>query len=105
MVASPLLLQSPTRLACPFLALTGLPCPLCGGTHACAALVQGDLPGAWAANPGAVGLLVLLCLLALQSVVEGTAGRRLRPWAGPIALRGVLVGLHVSWLGRLADFF
>lgn len=108
MAASPLLLQSPTRLACPFLALTGLPCPLCGGTHACAALVQGEWAQAWAANPGAVGLLALLCALALQWVTEGLAGRRRVqpwPWAGPTAQRWVMGWLFVAWAGRLADFF
>ena len=100
MACAPLLLQGRLNLGCGFLALTGLPCPLCGGTHACAALVQGDVVAAWAANPGVVGLLVVLALLALQWGVEGAAGWRRTnpwPWAGRAAARWVLGGLLLSW--------
>ena len=107
--ATPLLLAADSRLnihlGCGFLALTGLPCPLCGGTHACAALVQGDWAAAWAANPGAVGLLLVLALLALQWVLEGVAGWRRRrpwPWASAVAMPLVLGGLLLSWAVTLA---
>lgn len=105
MAAAPLLLASGLGLGCGFLALTGLPCPLCGGTHACAALLQGDAAAAWAANPGVVGLLLVLALLALQWTAEGAVGwRRLRPWpwAGAAAARWVLGGLLLSWVVTLA---
>ena len=36
---------------CPFRALTGIPCPTCGTTHAAVALLRGDVGGALAANP------------------------------------------------------
>jgi Protein of unknown function (DUF2752) len=42
---------------CPFRALTGLPCPFCGGTTAAVRLGHGDLRGAVAASPIAVLLL------------------------------------------------
>ena len=105
--ATPLLLAADSRLnlGCGFLALTGLPCPLCGGTHACAALVQGDWAAAWAANPGALGLLLVLALLALQWALEGAAGwRRSRawPWGGAAAARWVAGGLLLSWATVLA---
>src|SRR3989344_9059169 len=45
--------QGGLGLGCGFRALTGMPCPLCGGTHACAALVQGDWAAARGAHPGA----------------------------------------------------
>ncbi len=97
--------QGGPGLGCGFRALTGLPCPLCGGTHACAALVQGDLTAAWAANPGAVLLLLWLALLAGQAVVEGALGRHRVggwPWWHPAVLAAVGGGLVVSWLVRLA---
>ena len=76
----PLWLERHIGPGCAFRAVTGLPCPLCGGTHACAAWVQGDWPGAWAANPGAVGLLVWMGLAAAQWGMEGLlGGRRVRP--------------------------
>ena len=107
MAASPWMLQSAVGPGCLFRAATGLPCPLCGGTHACAALVQGEWGAAWQANPGAVGLLVALTLLALQWVAEGGAGRqRVRPWpwSGAGALRWVAGSLLVSWMARLAGW-
>ena len=35
---------------CPFRALTGLPCPVCGGLRAVNDLTSGDLPAAWGSN-------------------------------------------------------
>jgi len=106
MVSSPWWLgQGGLGVGCGFRALTGLPCPLCGGTHACAALVQGDLAVAWSANPGALVLLLWLVLLAGQAVAEGALGRRrvVRwPWWHPAVVTAVGGGLVLSWLARLA---
>lgn len=96
--------QDGLGVGCGFRALTGMPCPLCGGTHACAALVQGDWAAAWAANPGALVLLLWLLLLAGQAVVEGAQGRRRVarwPWWHPAALAAVGGGLVLSWVLRL----
>ena len=72
-------------LPCPWLALTGTLCPLCGGTHVGIALLHGDLAAAWAANPfvlvGLLGLTVLGLLWTLEAF--GGPGVRL-----PRALRG-----------------
>ncbi len=106
MAATPLWLERHIGPGCAFRAVTGLPCPLCGGTHACAAWVQGDWSGAWAANPGAVGLLVWMGLAAAQWGMEGLlGGRRVRPWpwARPAALQAVVAGLLVSWVVRLVS--
>ncbi len=106
MVATPWWLgQGGLGLGCGFRALTGMPCPLCGGTHACAALVQGDWAAAWAASPGALVLLLWLVLLAGQAVVEGAQGRRRVarwPWWHPAALAAVGGGLVLFWVLRLA---
>lgn len=105
MAATPWWLEHGASVGCVFRALTGLPCPLCGGTHACAALVQGDWAGAWAANPGALGLLALLALWALQAAAEGALGWRRAyqwPWARPVALQLMLGGLLLSWGMRVA---
>jgi hypothetical protein len=42
---------APLAPACPFRALTGIPCPTCGTTHAAVALLHGHLTAALAANP------------------------------------------------------
>ena len=97
--------QGGLGLGCGFRALTGMPCPLCGGTHACAALVQGDWAAAWAANPGALVLLLWLLLLAGQAVVEGAQGRRRVarwPWWHPAVLAAVGGVLVLFWVLRLA---
>lgn len=36
---------------CPFRAITGIPCPTCGTTHAALALLNGQLGDAFSANP------------------------------------------------------
>jgi hypothetical protein len=67
--AAPLLLATGVPL-CGFRHLTGQPCPLCGGTHACAALAQGDLMVAWQANPGLMPLFVIAAAHAAQLAWE-----------------------------------
>lgn len=104
MAATPQWLRSGVGPGCPFRALTGLPCPLCGGTHACAALVQGDWAGAWAASPGALLLLLLASLWAAQWGLEGLRGQqRVQPWpwGHPWALLGVAVAVLGLWVLRL----
>ena len=56
---------------CPFRALTGVPCPFCGGTTAAVNLGHFDALGALRANPvvvaGAVALVTMPAMLALRS--------------------------------------
>jgi hypothetical protein len=53
---------APFAPACPFRAITGIPCPTCGTTHAALALLNGRLGEALAINPlaTAAGLAFLL---------------------------------------------
>jgi hypothetical protein len=55
-------------LPCPFHALTGLLCPLCGSTRALAALLRGDL------------LLALRCNMLTVAAVLWAAGFAVRLW-------------------------
>jgi hypothetical protein len=64
---------------CPFLALTGWQCPLCGGTRMGAALLQGDLAGAYALNPLVLVALTGLGALAVLWAVEVAGGPAARP--------------------------
>ena len=61
-------------VACPFRALTGWDCPLCGGTRMGAALLHGDLVVAFLANPLALIGLVVLGLLGRR--LDDRGGRR-----------------------------
>jgi hypothetical protein len=45
------LVLAPYVPACPFRAITGIPCPTCGTTHAALALLSGRLGDAFTANP------------------------------------------------------
>jgi hypothetical protein len=77
--AAPLLLLAKVPL-CAFRQVTGQPCPLCGGTHACAALAQGDFAAAWQANPGLMPLAALAAVATLQIAWEAWHGRRVTRW-------------------------
>ena len=61
----------PIGLPCPFLAITGLWCPFCGGTRALDALASGDLGTAVSMNV----LVVLLVPLVVVEWGRWTAGR------------------------------
>jgi hypothetical protein len=71
-------------LPCPFRAVTGWECPLCGGTRMGDALLHGDLGAAFEFNPLAlVGLLIMgvLGALWLTEAAGGPAFRLPRPFA------------------------
>jgi len=53
---------------CAFKQLTGLPCPTCGGTRALGRLATLDLPGAFAMNPLAVSVGVVVALWAVADL-------------------------------------
>ena len=66
-------------LPCPWRALTGTLCPLCGGTTMASRLLVGDLAGAWEANPFVLVLLALAGVAVVAWTVEALGGPALRP--------------------------
>lgn len=74
---------------CPFLAITGLYCPGCGGLRAIASITDGDLGAAVAYNPLAVAALALGCWMLGASFV--------RQWRG---LPGSVARVEHSWFFR-----
>lgn len=66
---------------CALHAVTGLWCPLCGGTRATAALLRGDLVAALGWNPYAVLLDAVAVLVFLRLVRRHRAHRLPRPAA------------------------
>ena len=91
---------------CPFLLLTGQPCPLCGGTRSFAQMWQGDLGGAARYHPLGPALFVLTFAGAAGLAVLLLRGRVLR-WRPPRLLEQRLywaVGgvFLIAWLFRLA---
>lgn len=83
-------------LPCPFRALTGWQCPLCGGTRMGGALLHGDLAAAFAANPAALVAVVVLAGLAVVWTVELLGGPAPRlPRRGAQVLARVPVNVRV----------
>jgi hypothetical protein len=59
---------------CPFLAITGAPCPGCGGLRAANELTHGNIVTALSSNLLAVGLLALLAVAWAAWVVRRARG-------------------------------
>ncbi|HBA60605.1 MAG TPA: hypothetical protein DCZ92_07265 [Elusimicrobia bacterium] len=78
---------------CLFKALTGLPCPGCGMTHAFLALGRLDLAGAYAHNPLVFPLAALLAFCAAGRVPRAASSAGTVNWA--------LLGVLVFWGARL----
>lgn len=92
-------------IPCPFLALTGWRCPLCGSTRLGAALLHGEVGVAFGLNPLVYIGLLLAGVLAVVWLVEAAGGpalrpspawtrriRRVSPWTW-LALGGVVLAL------------
>jgi hypothetical protein len=102
LLGAPLVLSLGDLPLCGFRHLTGLPCPLCGGTRACAALVDGNFLAAWQLNAGLMVLLTLAAAHSVQMGVEAWTGQRLQRWRiGADAWRAGLIVLMVGWVLRL----
>jgi Protein of unknown function (DUF2752) len=85
---------------CPFRAVTGWECPLCGGTRMGSALLHGDIAAAFAFNPVALIGITLLGVVGVLWVLEALGGPVVRP---PDGLRQWLV--RTTPRQRLAAFF
>lgn len=75
---------------CPFLQLTGKPCPGCGGLRAVNDLTRGDVVGAISSNALAVGLVVAVGLAWLLWTVRSLRGQR-----APMISLGLRTGVLV----------
>jgi hypothetical protein len=93
-------------MQCPFIRLTGVPCPGCGLSRACAAMVTGDPAHSLRmhafALPVLAGVTILLIAAMLPTPLRlkfSNAFARLERTTGITFL--LLMGLLVYWLGRL----
>ena len=88
-------------LPCGLHALTGLPCPLCGGTRAARAILAGNWDCAVYLNALAFPALILVALLMAALSVEAIFGRDVLSWsaaAGWVARWGpLLIALTIVW--------
>jgi len=67
-------------LPCGLHALTGLPCPFCGGTRAASAILVGDFERAIYLNPLAIPSVAIAAFLAVSLFLEAVFGIRIVPW-------------------------
>ena len=99
--AAALLLRDPHTAGswpvCPVLALTGVPCPACGGLRATHDLLTGDVPAALSSNAYAVLTIALAALAYAAWLAAAARGRRVT-WLRSSSLVGAL------WAGGLVVF-
>jgi hypothetical protein len=65
--------------ACPLKTATGIPCFLCGGTHAMIALTRGDWAAAWSLNPLAAAIGLAAVLYTIYAACAILSRKRWRP--------------------------
>jgi hypothetical protein len=87
-------------LSCPFRAATGLPCPLCGGTRAFAAVAQGS-PDVLRFNAALVLIAGLVVVVALAGLLAPRFGRRVAALSRREIVPAVLAGVVFAWTWAL----
>ncbi len=86
--------------ACPFRAITGIPCPTCGTTHAAVALLHGRLGQALALNPLATLAAVAFLAGGLIAPLWATARLPVPELPTPLprwARIGIVAALLAGW--------
>ena len=96
LVLSALYATTGVGLPCPFRALTGWDCPLCGGTRRGDALLHGDIRTAFEFNPLALVGMLIMGVLGVLWTAEAAGGPAVRI---PRSLAERLRGVRLShWL-------
>lgn len=102
--------QPPFLQSCGIWALTGLPCPLCGGTRSVKALLAGDWSRSIGWNPLVPPLAMVMVLWAAVVVLELALNRCLLPetwwprWSRRILALSLAL-LMVWWCSRIFCVF
>lgn len=91
---------------CPFLMLTGIPCPFCGGTHAGIDLGRGHPVAAVRASPLAVcGAVVVVTLPILRTTRLAQRWRQLpAKTRNTVAITSIVAALAASEVWQLVRF-
>jgi len=94
---------------CPFLRVTGLPCPGCGLTRACILLLQGDVQASVRFHAFAPFFIILIAMMMIATVLPKKVAE---PFINKTELLErktgltiiILGGLILYWLARLLLF-
>jgi len=95
-----------TLPACPFYAITGHPCPFCGGTRSYAAMWRGDLGAAFRYHPLGPLFFAATFVVAGYAAWAVATGRRTSItvpailWVVAAAALAVSWSLKLFWLGN-----
>jgi hypothetical protein len=82
---------------CVFRAVTGLPCPLCGGTTAAVRVGQGRLLAAFAANPVVILGAAVLVLVSTEYGRRAVRSWRALPPRSRLLLGSAVLVLSEGW--------
>jgi Protein of unknown function (DUF2752) len=97
-----------TSTVCPLRALTGIPCPVCGGTTAAVRLGHLDVIGALRANPfvllGGLGVVLAPAILGVTGSRTDAWSARARGKLTTIAVVGTALFVALSELWQLVRF-
>ena len=94
--------QGPPIWPCPFRALTGVPCPLCGATRSVVLAAHGD--GRFLDyNPWWVVVLAVGVVVGVAGVILGRRGRWLPAVHGRLAAGALVGALAVGWVTALVN--
>ncbi len=85
---------------CTLKALTGIPCPTCGGTRSVAHLARFDLVGAWTMNPLVTAAVLVVVPWALADAWLWTRGKALDLTVSPPAAAVLRVLAVAAVLGN-----
>jgi len=84
---------------CAFLLATGAPCPGCGMTRSCVALLEGDLAHSMRMHPLGLPLVLVTAAAALMAFREGITGRPVfRRFLDARGTRWALAGVGLLFL-------
>lgn len=86
--------------ACPFRAVTGVPCPACGSGSAALALAHLDFAGAFAASPLAALAWIGLVAGGIAAGIAAWRGRTVPGWSGPLPGRlrlAIVAAIALNW--------
>lgn len=98
--------RMPIPIGCPFKALTGIPCPGCGGTRAVQHIFRGEILEALYMNPLSCILFVFMCIMPFWAFYDGykeknTLMKFLRtPWPTPYLIILFIV-LAANWIWNI----